>query len=342
MTIDLVPFADNDEAAARQVYEIYRAGSLHEMPDSPPHSWPIFWTGVQQPSPSYLYEWVLALLDGQPAGYAALSTPQLDNLGSASLDLQVTPAMRRRGVGRALYRHAVERARAQSRTLLDAETIESPASRAFAEAMGSRRVLTETRSRLDVTAIDQDRLDAMLADALIHAEGYRFVRWDGVPPDEYIDDVAALDSRFFTDAPVGDFVVEPEKVDAERIRRTEQQRVDRGFGRFHGGMVHLATGRLVAWTTLAGADDTPTHVWQNITLVDPQHRGHRLGMVVKLQNLRHAREHRPELVAVDTINASSNTHMLAINEAMGFRPVDTWIQWQHSLAAPAEAGGPGA
>ena len=342
MTIDVVPFADTDEAAARQVYEIYRASSLDAMPDSPPHSWPIFWTGVQQPSPSYVYEWVLALLDGRPAGYAALSLPQLDNLDNASLDLRVDPGSRRRGVGRALYEHGVRRARDHGRTLLDVESVESPGSSAFGSAMGARPVLAETRSRLDVTALDEGRLDAMLVEALTHADGYRFVRWDGVPPDEYIDDVAALDSRFFTDAPQGDFVVEPEKVDAERIRRTEQQRLDRGFGRFHGGIEHLASGRLVAWTTLAGADDTPTHLWQNITLVDPEHRGHRLGLVVKLENLKHAREHRPELEAVDTINASSNTHMLAINVAMGFRPVDTWIQWQQLLPALDQTGGPGA
>ena len=92
-----------------------------------------------------------------------------------------------------------------------------------------------------------------------------------------------------------------------------------------------ASGRLVAWTTLAGPEDTPAHLWQNITIVDPEHRGHRLGMVVKLENLRHAREHRPELTAVDTSNASSNEHMLAINVAMGFRAIDSWMQWQQTV-----------
>lgn len=342
MTIDVVPFADTDEAATRQAYEIYRASAVEAMPDSPPHSWHTFATGVQQPSASYRYEWVLAVLGGRPAGYARIGFTQLDNPDNANLDLRVDPELRRRGVGRALYAHALERCRVHGRTLLDAETVDSPSSGAFAEAVGSRRVLAETRSRLDVTTLDQERLDAMLAEVLTHADGYRYVRWDGVPPDNWIDDVAALDSRFFTDAPQGDFVMEPEKVDAERIRRTERLLMGRGFGRFHGGIEHVATGRLVAWTTLAGADDTPTHLWQNITLVDPEHRGHRLGLILKLENLKHAREHRPGLAAVDTVNASSNVHMLAINDAMGFRPVDTWIQWQHSLAAAGQPGRPGA
>jgi hypothetical protein len=51
-------------------------------------------------------------------------------------------------------------------------------------------------------------------------------------------------------------------------------------------------------------------------------------MIVKLENLRHVRELRPKLRAVDTFNASSNEHMLAINRTMGFRAVDSWMQWQ--------------
>jgi hypothetical protein len=149
-----------------------------------------------------------------------------------------------------------------------------------------------------------------------------------VPPHPYIDHVAYLDSRFMADAPLGDLDWEPENVDAERVRQDEQRRLDQGVGRYHAGAVHEASDRLVAWTNLTGAHDSPTHLWQNITIVDPPHRGHRLGMIVKLENLRRARAARPELTAIDTFNASSNEYMLSINRTMGFRPVDTWIQWQ--------------
>lgn len=331
MKIDVVPFGDTDEPAIRQAYEISRASELHEAPDIPPHSAHTFISGIAQPSPGYAFERAIGYLDGQPAGYLAQEFPQLDNLDNVTIDLAVTPSLRRRGVGRALYSHGVQRARALGRTRLVAETVQGPASDAFATAMGASPALPETRSRLDLTAVDQDRLDAMLAEAWTHADGYRFVKWDGVPPDEFIDDVAALDSRFFSDAPLGELDWEPEKVDAERVRGAEQRRLDRGFGRYHGGVEHVGSGRLVAWTTLAGPDDTPTHLWQNITIVDPAHRGHRLGMVVKLENLRHARAHRPELTAVDTANASSNEHMLAINVAMGFRAVDSWMSWQQTV-----------
>jgi hypothetical protein len=72
----------------------------------------------------------------------------------------------------------------------------------------------------------------------------------------------------------------------------------------------------------------PWHSEQHITLVDPGHRGHRLGLVAKLANLRYLTEHEPRVRAIDTWNAEVNRHMIAINEAMGFRAVDAWMAWQ--------------
>jgi hypothetical protein len=54
--------------------------------------------------------------------------------------------------------------------------------------------------------------------------------------------------------------------------------------------------------------------------VAPEHRGHRLGTLIKVANLEFARAQRSELRAIGTCNADSNSHMVAINEAMEFRP----------------------
>ncbi len=72
----------------------------------------------------------------------------------------------------------------------------------------------------------------------------------------------------------------------------------------------------------------PSQAWQLTTLVDPSHRGHRLGLIVKLENLKYMRAERPTLTEIDTINASSNDFMLAVNRAMGFAPVETMVQWR--------------
>jgi hypothetical protein len=101
--------------------------------------------------------------------------------------------------------------------------------------------------------------------------------------------------------------------------------------RIHAGAVHEATDKLVAWTALSGPKVVPEHMWQQITLVHPQHRGHRLGLIVKLENLKHALGYRPGLAAIDTWNATTNEHMLAINRAMGFQAVDSWTDWQQAI-----------
>ncbi len=321
MTVSIGPLVSPEDA-----YEIGRACTAHDRPDVEPLSLDGWRGRLAHPWPGQAVEHHLGLLGGDPVGLLELSFPQDDNLTTVNLELAVLPAARRRGVGRALLDLAVERARAQGRThLIGPTSRRHPDGAAFARAAGAVPGLEETRSRLDMRTLDQPRLDAMLADAWSHADGYRLMLWTGVPPDEVIDDVAYLDGRLFADAPTGDLVWEPEKVDAERIREGELSRLRRGRATYHAGALH--GDRLVAWTVICG-DDGPAHAWQNNTLVDPPHRGHRLGQLVKLANLAQIRELRPGLEAIDTYNAASNEHMLRINRAMGFREVESVIEWQ--------------
>ena len=69
------------------------------------------------------------------------------------------------------------------------------------------------------------------------------------------------------------------------------------------------------------ARDVRTVAWQWQTIVLPEHRGHRLGMLVKVANLDHLRAHEPAVTVIHTGNADSNAPMLRVNVAMGFVPV---------------------
>jgi hypothetical protein len=75
----------------------------------------------------------------------------------------------------------------------------------------------------------------------------------------------------------------------------------------------------------------PEHAWQGITLVAPEHRGHRLGTIVKIENLRYALAHESALASIDTWNAEVNQYMIAINEAMGYRAIEVSVDWQQEL-----------
>ncbi|WP_249999553.1 GNAT family N-acetyltransferase [Actinoplanes sp. M2I2] len=325
MTVSVEPLTSPDLA-----YDIASVVAHHDCPDLPFQSRKNYRAKFTDPPPGVMFERYLGHLDGKPVGYLDLSFPQLDNLDNVELDLLVLPECRRRGVGRALWEVAVERARVNNRKHLMAASVDRhPDGGAFAEAVGAKAGLAETRSRLDVTALDEPRLAELRADAQKHAGDYRLRRWVGVPPDDIIDDVAYLESRLNADAPTGDMNWEPEKIDADRLRKDEEARERRGRRSFQAGAT--IGDKLVAWTWLICEVDQPVHAWQNTTLVDPDHRGHRLGMLVKLDNLDNIREHRPQLEAIDTFNASENAYMLNINRAMGFRAVDAWIEWQKDL-----------
>ena len=307
-------------------YEISRACSELDNPDIPFDSLESFRAMLESPWPGQLHERYLGFLDGVPVGYLSLGLPQHDNVTNMDVHLEVLPSARRHGVGRALHELAVERARALGRKALLGRTVQRhPDGAAFATAVGALPGLEDLRSRLDVRAVDQALLDAMLAEAWTHAAGHRVVRWQGVAPADIIDDVAYLEGRLLADAPIGDLPLEPEKVDADLLREYEAWRARRGRLTYHTAALH--NDRAVAWTVLAGSAAEPAQVWQNTTLVDPEHRGRRLGTVVKLENLRYIRELRPGLEVIDTFNAASNDHMLRINRAMGFAAVETVINW---------------
>jgi GNAT superfamily N-acetyltransferase len=328
MTIAVAPLTEPDLA-----YEIDRAVRCYDTPDIPFASFADFRAALDAPIPGHVTERYLAMIDGEPAGTLELCLPQLDNLENADVEIGVRPSCRRRGVGRALHERALARVRELGRKRIFGQTVANhPDGAAFASALGASAGLAETRSRLDLDTVEQDRLDDLLAGAWPHAAGYRLVQWIAAAPDDLVDDMAYLDSRLNLDAPMGDLDVGPEKVDADRIRAGEEMSRLRRRITIHSGAVHVASGRLVAWTKLAGAVAIAEHLWQNITIVDPGHRGHRLGLITKIENLRYARQHRPGLRAIDTFNASANEHMLAINRMMGFHPVDAWTQWQQTVA----------
>jgi GNAT superfamily N-acetyltransferase len=311
-------------------YEIARATAVHDCPDIPYQSQKNFLALFDNSPPGVTYERYLGYVDDQPVGYLELSYPQLDNLANVDVDLLVLPGHRRHGLGRAFHDLAVERARANNRRHLIAATVDRhPDGAAFAEAMGAKAGLAETRSRLDLTTLDEARLAELRAEAEKHAEGYHLRRWVGVAPDDIIDDLAYLESRLNVDAPTGGINWEQENLDADRMRKGEEARERRGRRSYQSGA--LLGDKMVAFTWLISDVDEETHAWQNTTLVDPDHRGHRLGMLVKLDNLDHLRGLKPQLEAIDTFNATENAFMLTINRAMGFRAVDAWIEWQKDL-----------
>ena len=67
------------------------------------------------------------------------------------------------------------------------------------------------------------------------------------------------------------------------------------------------------------------------TSVVRAHRGHRLGLLLKIEMLRWLGDVEPQLRVLDTWNAATNEHRIAVNERLGYRVIGEAIEWQRHL-----------
>lgn len=312
-----------------------------DRPDDAPSSRYEDGVGLTDHWPGQEKETWVAVADDTITGYAAMDWSVLENPRNAWIEGTVHPAYRRRGIGRALWNHCVARAVAMGRPLVGSNAcrpVEGGAAREehglrFLEAMGLSPKLTEVRRRVDLHAVDDASLDDLLATSWAKADGYELHRWVNHAPDELVDGLAYLDGRLLQDAPLGDLELEAPKVDAARFRASEERLDKRRRTRMHVALVHSATGTVAAWSVLGFGLHSPAHGFQGITIVDPEHRGHRLGTVAKIELHRYARAVAPRLRFVDTWNAETNSYMIDINEQIGYRVVDSSVDYQGEAAA---------
>lgn len=274
------------------------------------------------------------VVDGAVVGHLELQLPLADNTHRAAVEVLVHPDSRRRGIGTALLDVAERVARDEGRGVIGAESDvatdrDDPAA-GFAARHGYTAEQTELRSDLELPLAD-GVLDATTAEAEKHASGYEVLTsWDGLP-DEWLADRAELSRRMSTDVPLGGLAITEEKWDGERVRRNFAVARAQGRRVVESVARHTATGRLVGFTTMAVAAHTPALAYQWDTLVLHEHRGRRLGLLLKAANLRALTAGLPGVRRVATWNAGENEPMLRVNRALGFEVVGRLTEWQRKL-----------
>jgi len=290
------------------------------------------------PIAGYRIELWLGMSGGEDIGCVKLTMPLHDNLGNADVDLAIHPQHRGRGLGRRLAETMLARVRALGRTTVTAEVssplgldIGSSPGAGLAGRFGAKPALTETRRLLDLTESDQASLAALEANLTAGAKGYSLMQWIDRVTDADVEDMAALMVRMSTDAPHGDLVEEPEVWDVARYRDKENSAVARDRKRVGTAVRDEATGRLVGFTDMGISTVQPEVGYQWDTLVSREHRGHSLGLLVKLANLRQLREQSPTTRYLNTWNSDDNPPMIAVNDALGYRPVEIMQEWQLTL-----------
>lgn len=276
-------------------------------------------------------------VDGVPVVSVLTRLPVHDNLTLANVALRVHPDHRRRGYGRSVAAAVGELLRADGRRKVlfevPAATRTSVPSEGefFAASLGARRMTLEKRRMLDVTSVSDARIGALLDDARAAAAGYSVIAWRGRSPERFVAGMAALRALMSTDPPQGELELEPEPWDAARLVEVERSVLARGRQVLVVAARHDRTGELVGYTNIGVPAGGGPVGYQWDTIVRGDHRGHRLGLLVKLENLRELRAQLPEVRYLNTWNDDENSYMLAVNERLGYRIMEGWSEWQLDL-----------
>ena len=250
-------------------------------------------------------------------GYAALTLNRHENLDGAKILGAVHPDHRRQGIGRALMTAAEA---ATDRPRLRAPAWRGTAGEHAVPALGYAPTRSHVVRRLDLHARQSPDL---LAEARRASSDYDIEPFAGPCPEALLGDLQVL-REVINDAPDGD---EFECYPADRIRAN-----DAATGRRHQTAYtmlarHRASGEPVGLTIVLVHDLRPAIAGQEDTSVARAHRGHRLGLRLKLEMLDWLRSERTDVESVDTWNAPDNAPMIAINEALGCRVVAETVKF---------------
>jgi hypothetical protein len=207
---------------------------------------------------------------------------------------------------------------------------------AFAERSGYVVASKAVNRRQHLSDIPQEKIKGLYAEAEAAATRYELVRLVGLTPDEMLDQVAEM-SAAINDAPLDDLDIEDEVYAPERVRNYESAVLQRGNRLYRILARHRDTGELAGHTVVAVEGERPEVGHQHDTTVVRSHRGHRLGLLLKSGMNLWLAEVEPQLQTVDTWNAESNDHMVAVNEQLGYRWMGREVQLQKRLPDP---GGP--
>jgi mycothiol synthase len=245
-------------------------------------------------------------------------------------EVTVEKAHRRRGLGRALLRRAVEAVAGQGGDIvfMSQVTDRIPAGEAFARAIGATQGLAMKTNQLDLASVDRAKVREW---AQVAPAGYRLERVDGPVPQDlirpYIQSASGMN-----DAPRGDLQMDDWELNEEQIRDRESWQRQVGIERWLIVAVHEASGEGAGFTEVTYDPRVPHLIWQQGTAVIDAHRGHGLGLWMKAVMLDRILRERTQARFIRTGNANTNAQMLAINTQLGFRPAWASALWQVTLA----------
>ncbi|MGW4154010.1 GNAT family N-acetyltransferase [Micromonospora chersina] len=246
--------------------------------------------------------------------------------GMGVLEVLVHPELRRTGLGRELVRVAARRVWDEGFQSIGVEVVGDTPAVAFYEALGFTKEYVETRSVLDLGAVEWPALAEMATEV---GAGYHVEFWPGGPPDDLIEAYARAKAEV---RDVDDGELRPSSYDPQRLRESLDTLHRRGMKPYIVLALHEQTGEVAGLTEVVVPAQHPTRADQYDTIVVRDHRGYGIDRAIKARMLLELRSAEPELAEVQTWNAQANEAMLKVNAELGYRPDRDWCEYSVDVA----------
>ncbi|MEU1839259.1 GNAT family N-acetyltransferase [Micromonospora chersina] len=246
--------------------------------------------------------------------------------GMGVLEVLVHPELRRTGLGRELVRVAARRVWDEGFQSIGVEVVGDTPAVAFYEALGFTKEYVETRSVLDLGAMEWPALAEMATEV---GAGYHVEFCPGGPPDDLIEAYARAKAEV---RDVDDGELRPSSYDPQRLRESLDTLHRRGMKPYIVLALHEQTGEVAGLTEVVVPAQHPTRADQYDTIVVRDHRGYGIDRAIKARMLLELRSAEPELAEVQTWNAQANEAMLKVNAELGYRPDRDWCEYSVDVA----------
>ena len=258
-------------------------------------------------------------LDGEaPVGVLTLDMPKHDNLQLVWTEVTVHPDLRRRGHGTEIMNEALRRTKDAGRAIIWAGV----AKMISVARLSSRSSASVTPATTRGGGNDWPKWIMPRSTACTPRLSKRHRLSDRTAhspvPDEVLAELVEVTAAI-NDAPAGTLTYEDEVFDTARLHDIETARQKRGDILYRVVARHRSTGKVGGHTQVVFNPLEPTIGHIGDTAVDRAHRGHRLGLLLKIDMMRWLAYQQPQLEIIETWNNVDNRYMINVNEAIGYR-----------------------
>ncbi|MFG1806482.1 GNAT family N-acetyltransferase [Streptomyces sp. NPDC049040] len=321
----------------RAWYRVQSAALAHDRPGEPVPSQAAVRAGLTTTgSRRRLVLWLLRGSGDEPVATAVLRLSEGTATaedgkaagGPAEIQMTVHPAHRRLGTGSRLLATVTEAATAAGCGSLAAEAVSGTPGEGF---LATRDFVPVTRLTWQRLALDDIPGPIGKLPEVPHP-GYRLTAWEGAVPDTltggFTDALRALPAPPAAAAGLdhGDT-----RWDPATVQETAELAARRGDRLLTVAALHEDDGAVAGYTTVLLPGDGARRAHQYDTAVVPAHRGHGLALWMKSEMLRRLPGVQPDLTEIHTGVPDDSRHLLAVNNALGFRPLRRTVRYRLRL-----------